>query len=63
MTIKELKKLIANIDDNVLIFVKNDCGEYDYAEGGYEDTEEYWETYTSYYEGKEPKQRKVFYIF
>lgn len=41
MTVKELKKLLEQFDDDLVVEVKNDCGEYDIAEDVYEDEEEY----------------------
>lgn len=63
MTIKELKELIANVDDDVVVLVKNDCGEYDIADDGYEDTQTFWETWESYKKREEAKQRKIFCIY
>lgn len=63
MTIKELKELIANVDDDVLVLVKNDCGEYDIADYGYEDTQTFWETWASGQKRKPMQQKKVFCIY
>lgn len=60
MTIKDLKELIENVDDDVVILVKNDGGMYDIADDGYEDTEVF-ETWVSW--RKETQRRKVFRIY
>lgn len=61
MTIKELKELIADVDDDVIVMVKDDCGEYDIAEDGYEDIHDFWEDWAPY-KKKEEWQKKVFCI-
>lgn len=40
MTVKELKKLLEQFDDDLIVEV-NDCGEYNIAEEVYEDEETY----------------------
>lgn len=45
MTVKELKSLLNQFDENLIIKVKDDCGEYDLAEDIYEDEEEYLDEY------------------
>ena len=41
MTVKELKKLLEQFDDDLIIEAKNDCGEYDLVETVYEDKDKY----------------------
>lgn len=66
MTIKELKELIANVDDDVIVMVKDDCGDYEVAQDGYEDIRDFWDfwgTRSSYLIREETQQKKVFCIY
>lgn len=41
MTVAELKKLLEQFDDDLIVEAKNDCGEYDLVEEVYEDEDTY----------------------
>lgn len=63
MTVKELKEILANYDDELIISVKDDCGDYSIADDCYEDTEQYWDSLADYRAHKSAKTRKVLRIF
>lgn len=64
MNVKELKEQLEQFDENLIVEVKDDCGEYDMAEVVYEDEEEYAspKAYAEFLNSRKPiewKTRKV----